>query len=124
MAGADRLIGRVVAGRYRIEQKLGTGGMANVYLAQDNRLGRRVAIKVLHPEHAADPTFVERFRREARAAAAQRLGRVRARGEPGDEVVAVQVGDVAADDGNAAFQHVREKGVRGEAFTVGSGENI
>ncbi|HWH13653.1 MAG TPA: protein kinase, partial [Miltoncostaeaceae bacterium] len=61
--------GDVIGGRYRIEDVLGTGGMARVYRAQDQELGRPVAVKVLADRYAADPTFVERFRREASAAA-------------------------------------------------------
>ena len=55
--------------RYRVLRPLGTGGMASVYLAEDLRLGRRVAVKILHPQFAADPTFVARFEQEARLAA-------------------------------------------------------
>ncbi len=69
MAVSDTLIGTVFDGRYRIERKLGTGGMADVYLAEDQELGRRVAIKILNDRHAADDQFVERFRREAKNAA-------------------------------------------------------
>ena len=50
-------------------RKLGAGGMANVYLAEDQELGRRVAIKILNDRHAGDEQFVERFRREAKNAA-------------------------------------------------------
>ncbi|HKD35025.1 MAG TPA: Stk1 family PASTA domain-containing Ser/Thr kinase [Gaiellaceae bacterium] len=69
MAVSDTLIGTVFDGRYRIVRKLGTGGMADVYLAEDQELGRRVAIKILNDRHAADDQFVERFRREAKNAA-------------------------------------------------------
>src|SRR5829696_9145537 len=69
MAAPDPLIDRVFDGRYRIERKLGSGGMANVYLAEDQELGRRVAIKILNERHANDDQFVERFRREAKNAA-------------------------------------------------------
>src|SRR5436305_5464200 len=69
MAVSDTLIGTVFDGRYRIIRKLGAGGMANVYLAEDQELGRRVAIKILDDRHAADDSFVERFRREAKNAA-------------------------------------------------------
>ncbi|MFT4123043.1 MAG: Stk1 family PASTA domain-containing Ser/Thr kinase [Microbacteriaceae bacterium] len=59
----------VLAGRYRMGGLIGRGGMADVYLGTDIRLGRRVAIKLLHPALAADPAFRSRFRREAQDAA-------------------------------------------------------
>src|ERR687884_1194116 len=69
MAVQDTLVGSVFDGRYRIVRKLGAGGMADVYLAEDQELGRRVAIKILNDRHAADDSFIERFRREAKNAA-------------------------------------------------------
>src|SRR5207253_10924959 len=69
MAVSDTLLNTLFDGRYRILRKLGTGGMANVYLAEDEVLGRRVAIKILNDRHAGDDQFVERFRREAKNAA-------------------------------------------------------
>ena len=69
MAVSDTLINTLFDGRYRIIRKLGTGGMANVYLAEDQELGRRVAIKILDDRHASDDQFIERFRREAKNAA-------------------------------------------------------
>jgi beta-lactam-binding protein with PASTA domain/predicted Ser/Thr protein kinase len=70
MAVSDTLINTLFDGRYRILRKLGSGGMANVYLAEDEDLGRRVAIKILNDRYANDDDFVERFRREAKSAAA------------------------------------------------------
>jgi len=69
MATQDTLSGTLFAGRYHIARKLGGGGMADVYLAEDQELGRRVAIKMLHGRYANDEQFVERFRREATHAA-------------------------------------------------------
>jgi serine/threonine-protein kinase len=66
----DSLIDTLFDGRYRIVRKLGAGGMADVYLAEDQELGRRVAIKILNGRHANDDQFIERFRREAKNAAA------------------------------------------------------
>ena len=65
----DTFIDSLFDGRYLIARKLGAGGMANVYLAEDQELGRRVAIKMLDDRHASDEQFVERFRREAKNAA-------------------------------------------------------
>ncbi|MDO8879509.1 MAG: Stk1 family PASTA domain-containing Ser/Thr kinase [Coriobacteriia bacterium] len=61
----DLVFGR----RYRATEKIGTGGMADVYKSVDEVLGRTVAVKVLHARYAADPNFVARFRQEAQAAA-------------------------------------------------------
>jgi beta-lactam-binding protein with PASTA domain/tRNA A-37 threonylcarbamoyl transferase component Bud32 len=69
MAVSDTLINTLFDGRYRILRKLGAGGMANVYLAEDEELGRRVAIKILNDRYANDELFIERFRREAKSAA-------------------------------------------------------
>ena len=69
MTLSDTLINMLFDGRYRIMRKLGSGGMADVYLAEDEELGRRVAIKILNDKYAPDDQFVERFRREAKNAA-------------------------------------------------------
>ena len=61
--------GELIDGRYRIESRLGTGGMADVFLAEDQQLERQIALKLLHRRFAEDPGFVERFRREAQSAA-------------------------------------------------------
>ena len=63
-------VGRVVGGRYRLLAPLGSGASAEVYLADDVRLRRRVAVKILHSALSADESFLRRFRAEARAAAA------------------------------------------------------
>ncbi|GFP39150.1 PASTA domain-containing protein [Candidatus Hakubella thermalkaliphila] len=63
------MLQRTLNKRYKLLRKIGTGGMADVYLAEDLLLDRQVAIKIMHPQLAADPTFVERFKREARAVA-------------------------------------------------------
>src|SRR6476646_9201209 len=60
---------RVFNGRYELHRRIARGGMADVFLARDQLLDRPVAVKVLFPEFATDPSFVERFRREAQSAA-------------------------------------------------------
>ncbi len=59
----------VFGGRYHVTEKIGTGGMADVFKAQDETLGRTVAVKVMHRQYASDPSFVARFRQEAQSAA-------------------------------------------------------
>ena len=66
---ADPLIGQLLDGRYRVDARVARGGMATVYSGFDTRLDRVVAIKVMHAALAADEGFVDRFRREAKAAA-------------------------------------------------------
>jgi serine/threonine-protein kinase len=65
----DGVLGSLVDGRYKVVARLGAGGMADVYLAEDQQLGRKVALKLLHRRFAENEGFVERFRREAQAAA-------------------------------------------------------
>ena len=59
----------IVNDRYELVKRIGRGGMADVFVGNDRLLDRQVAIKMLFPEFAVDPNFVERFRREAQAAA-------------------------------------------------------
>jgi hypothetical protein len=66
-ASASLEVGQIVDGRYRVIERLGQGGMGEVYAVEHVHLGRREALKVLKPQIAADPQFVARFRREARA---------------------------------------------------------
>jgi hypothetical protein len=66
---SSRMIGTVLSGRYRLEAKLGSGGMSTVYLARDTTLDRDVAVKVMHREMSEQPDQLERFRQEARAVA-------------------------------------------------------
>ena len=63
------MIGTLLSERYKLESKLGSGGMSTVYLATDQRLGREVAIKILHREMSDQPDQIERFTREARSVA-------------------------------------------------------
>ena len=69
MSDQDPLLGRLMDGRYRLDEVIARGGMATVYLSTDTRLDRIVAVKVMRPVLAEDPDFVERFAREARSAA-------------------------------------------------------
>ncbi|MEO6418406.1 MAG: serine/threonine-protein kinase, partial [Polyangiaceae bacterium] len=66
----SELVGSVLGGRYRIVRRMGAGGMGAVYEALQEDLNRRVAVKVLHPHLALDADLVQRFKREAQAAAA------------------------------------------------------
>src|ERR1700742_194844 len=66
---ADLSPGAIVDNRYKVLSRLGAGGMADVFLAEDQQLGHKAALKLLHRRFSADPDFVERFRREAQAAA-------------------------------------------------------
>jgi eukaryotic-like serine/threonine-protein kinase len=66
---SSRMIGTVLSGRYRLEAKLGSGGMSTVYLARDQTLDRDVAVKVMHREMSEQADQLERFRQEARAVA-------------------------------------------------------
>lgn len=76
----------VLSGRYRLDERVATGGMGDVWRASDLVLGRQVAVKVLLPALVSDPDFIARFRAEARIMAALR--------HPG----IVQVFDCGADD--------------------------
>ena len=96
----DPLLGRLLDGRYRLDATIARGGMATVYDATDTRLDRPVAVKVMRPGLADDPEFVERFAREARAAA--RLS--------SPEVVAVHDQGTDADTGTAYLVMERVSG--------------
>ncbi len=62
--------GKILGGRYQVQDRIGTGGMATVFRGRDEVLGRTVAIKTMLPQYAADPSFAARFKQEAQAAAA------------------------------------------------------
>src|SRR5665811_812640 len=66
---SSSMIGTVLSGRYRLEAKLGSGGMSTVYLASDDTLDRPVAVKVMHREMSEQEDQLQRFRQEARAVA-------------------------------------------------------
>jgi beta-lactam-binding protein with PASTA domain len=107
-------IGRdtVIDGRYRIQARLGSGGMAEVWSAQDSQLGRRVALKLLASRFAADAAFRERFRREASAAAAMQhpnIVSIYDRGEwDGTSYIAMEL-----VDGRTLKQLIQERGPLG-----------
>ena len=103
-SGTDPLVGRLLDGRYRLDAAIARGGMATVYAATDLRLDRPVAVKVMRPALAEDPDFVDRFAREARAAA--RLST--------PEVVAVHDQGTDASTGTAylVMEHVRGRTLR------------
>lgn len=103
-------IGRRYGGRYEIRSAIASGGMAEVFLARDELLDRQVAIKVLHPEFARDSAFIERFRREARAAASLNDPRI------------VSVFDWGSDDGTyyIVMEYVEGRSLREVIETEGA----
>src|SRR3954447_21639470 len=90
------VIGTEINGRFRIEEKVGSGGMSTVYLAWDPTLERWVAIKLMPPDISDDPDQLERFRREARTVAHLNLPHV------------VTATDAGEDEGNPyiVFEYV------------------
>src|SRR6476469_2836362 len=69
LAKLQAVVGELIAGRYELEELVGSGGMSNVFRAHDELLDRRVALKILHEQFTRDDDYVERFRHEARAVA-------------------------------------------------------
>lgn len=104
---SDAPVGRLIDGRYRIESMLAQGGMATVYRALDTRLDRIVALKVMHAELAADDEFVERFIREAHAAAKLSDPNVVAVFDQGEDAGAVYLA-MEYVDGQTLRQALRE----------------
>ncbi|MCU1600722.1 MAG: hypothetical protein JWO22_1431 [Frankiales bacterium] len=105
------LVGRLLDGRYRLDSVIARGGMATVYMAIDTRLDRIVAVKVMHKGLADDPSFVERFTREAKSAAKV----------AGPEVVAVHDTGTDPDTGIAylVMEYVRGQNLRQLLLTTG-----
>ncbi|MDR2082045.1 MAG: Stk1 family PASTA domain-containing Ser/Thr kinase [Candidatus Ancillula trichonymphae] len=85
---------KVLAERYEIGELIGQGGMADVYIGKDVRLGRKVAIKILKPNLAGDPVFLARFRREAQAAASLNNSNIVAVYDTGEETETSETGQV------------------------------
>lgn len=69
VTGSTHVVNRTFGNRYQVTEKIGMGGMAEVYKATDSTLGRTVAVKVMLPQYASDPNFAARFRQEAQSAA-------------------------------------------------------
>lgn len=86
---------RILAGRYEVGELIGRGGMAEVHIGHDRRLGRTVAIKILRSDLARDPSFQNRFRREAQAAASLNHPAIVAVYDTGEDVVTEPTGLVA-----------------------------
>jgi serine/threonine-protein kinase len=103
-------IGRVLSGRYRLIAPVGTGASAQVYLADDVRLRRRVAVKILHAALADDDAFLRRFRAEAQAAAALNHPNIVAVYDWGDDDGAPYI--VTEYLGGGSLRAVLDQGVR------------
>ena len=86
---------RILAGRYEVGELIGRGGMAEVHIGYDRRLGRTVAIKILRSDLARDPSFLNRFRREAQSAAALNHPAIVSVYDTGEDVVTEPTGVVA-----------------------------
>ncbi|QGQ17960.1 Stk1 family PASTA domain-containing Ser/Thr kinase [Cellulomonas sp. JZ18] len=86
---------RILANRYEVGELIGRGGMAEVHIGHDTRLGRTVAIKILRSDLARDPSFQNRFRREAQSAAALNHPAIVAVYDTGEDVVTEPTGVVA-----------------------------
>ena len=113
-------IGRVLSGRYRLIAPIGTGASAQVYLADDVRLRRRVAVKVLHAALAEDDAFLRRFRAEAQAAAALNHPNIVAVYDWGDDDGAPYI--VTEYLGGGSLRALLDRGVRltpSQALMVG-----
>ena len=85
---------RILAGRYEVGELIGRGGMAEVHIGHDTRLGRTVAIKILRSDLARDPSFQNRFRREAQAAASLNHPAIVAVYDTGEDVTTEPTGVV------------------------------
>ena len=113
-------IGRVLSGRYRLIAPIGTGASAQVFLADDVRLRRRVAVKVLHAALAEDDAFLRRFRAEAQAAAALNHPNIVAVYDWGDDDGAPYI--VTEYLGGGSLRALLDRGVRltpSQALMVG-----
>ena len=113
-------LGRVLGGRYRLLAPIGTGASAHVFLAEDVKLRRRVAVKVLHPALADDEAFLRRFRAEAHAAAALNHPNVMAVHDWGEEADGPFI--VCEFLGGGSLRAVLDKGTRltpSQALVVG-----
>src|SRR6187397_3521300 len=86
---------KILAGRYEVGDLIGRGGMAEVHIGYDTRLGRTVAIKILRADLARDPSFQTRFRREAQAAAGLNHPAIVAVYDTGEDVTTEPTGVVA-----------------------------
>jgi serine/threonine protein kinase len=113
-------LGRVLGGRYRLLAPIGTGASAHVFLAEDVKLRRRVAVKVLHPALTDDEAFLRRFRAEARAAAALNHPNVMAVYDWGEEADGPFI--VCEFLGGGSLRSVLDRGTRltpSQALVVG-----
>ena len=106
----------LLGGRYLLGQMIGTGGMADVYIAQDQRLSREVAIKILRSDLAKDPSFVARFRKEAKAAAGLNHPGIVAVYDSGEDPAPYIVMELV--NGETLREHIRELKAEGSKLPL------
>ncbi len=115
------MINVLLGGRYKLGEMIGTGGMADVYVAEDTRLARQVAVKVLRSDLARDPSFVARFRKEALAAAGLNHPGIVAVYDSGEEPAPYIVMELISGDTLRELIHKGERVPLKRALEIGEG---
>ncbi len=112
------MIAKLLGDRYLLGEMIGTGGMADVYIAQDQRLSRQVAVKILRSDLAKDPAFVTRFRKEAKAAAGLNHPGIVAVYDSGEEPAPYIVMELVTGHTLRSLIHQGERGSLNDALGI------